>query len=221
MAVSRELLDRFRKVDPATVGHFISGGFMHPGMKPLNRKMKLVGPACTVQLVGKDSAPLYYAIEHGEPGSVLVVDRCGDTTYACVGEIVALYARKRGFAGIVIDGPATDSRALEVFDFPVFCTGISVVTTNVLGLGGAWNKDIPCAGASVRPGDIILGDADGVIVLPEEGCEAVLTRAEQAQAREPEVKKYVEETGHIRLDIDRLWETDVVGLINGLKKFGQ
>jgi regulator of RNase E activity RraA len=218
MTFTAELLERFRRVDPATIGHFISGGFMNSRMKPLVRSAKLAGPACTVRLAGKDSAPLYYAIKHGPKGSVLVIDRCGDDTYACVGEMVAYCAEVRGFAGIVIDGPATDSLAIERSGFPVFCTGLSVVTTNVFGLTGDYDKTIQCAGAAVHPGDLILGDADGVVVVPPEEAETVLLKAEAALAREAEIKRLIKTTGYFSLDIDKLLEADVPAYINGLKK---
>ncbi|MDR2103358.1 MAG: RraA family protein [Treponema sp.] len=218
MELTEEILARLRKVDPATIGHFISGGFMAPKMKPINRQSKLAGPACTVRLIGKDSTPLYYAIKHGKPGSVLVIDRCGDDTYACVGEMVAFCAEIRGFAGIVIDGPATDSLALERSGFPVFCTGISVVTTNVFGLTGDYDKPVNCAGAVVHPGDIVLGDADGVVVLSPEELPAALERAEAALAREATAKARLTEAGYFNINIDKLWETDVMALINSAKE---
>jgi regulator of RNase E activity RraA len=217
MELNAELLERLRKVDPATIGHFISGGFMHPRIKPLNPQFRLLGPACTVRLMGKDSAPLYYALKHGKEGSVVVIDRCGDEIYACIGEIVAYCAKKRGFAGMIVDGPITDSVALGKFDFPIFCTGASVVTTNVIGTAGDWDHAVNCAGAVVNPGDIIFGDADGVIVIPPEQVEGVLPRAEAALAREPGVKRIIDETGFFNIDIDKFWEADVMGMINSLK----
>jgi regulator of RNase E activity RraA len=218
MELTTDILDRLRRVDPAAIGHFINGGFMNPRMKPIARHSKVTGPACTVRLVGKDSAPLYYAIKHGPPGSVLVIDRSGDDTYACVGEMVAYCAEKRGFAGIVIDGPATDSLAIERSGFPVFCTGLSVVTTNVLGIAGDYDKPVHCAGAVVHPGDIILGDADGVVVVLPEEVPAVLAKAEAALAREAEVKQLIETTGFFSIDIDKLQNADVLSYINALKK---
>lgn len=136
MELTKELIDRFMGVDPATIGHYIGGGYMRPEMKPINKHSKMVGPAYTVRLQGKDSAALYYSLKHAPKGSVIVIDRAGDNTYACVGEMVALLAQCQGFAGIVVDGPATDSLAIEKLGFPVFCTSISAVTTNVIGISG-------------------------------------------------------------------------------------
>lgn len=219
MALTEELIQRFLKVDPATIGHYIGGGFMRPEMKPLNRRSKMVGPAYTIRMQGKDSACLYYAMKHAPKGSVLVIDRCGDDTYACVGEMVALLSKCSDFAGIVIDGPATDSLAIEELGFPVFCTGISAVTTNVIGISGEVDVQISCSGAVVHPGDIVFGDADGVIVLPPDGFECALAKAEESVANEVGLRKHFLDGGFAKINIDRLWESDVLGMIAELKQF--
>ncbi len=219
MALSKELIERFMKVDPATIGHYISGGYMRPEMKPICKNSKMIGPAYTVRMQGKDSACLYYAMKHAPKGSVLVVDRCKDNTYACVGEMVALLSKCRGFAGIVVDGPATDSVSIEKMGYPIFCTGITAVTTNVIGISGEVDVPISCSGAVVNPGDIVFGDADGVIVLPSDGYEEALEKAEAAVANEAELRKHFLNGEFANINIDRLWNADVLGRINELKKF--
>lgn len=102
----------------------------------------------TARILGKDSCAMYRAIEEAPKGAVLVIDRCGDPIYAAVGEMVARNAKAKGLAGIVLDGPATDSLWIEEMDFPVFCSGISVATTNVWGISGEFNVDINCGGAA-------------------------------------------------------------------------
>ncbi|MBP5211661.1 MAG: RraA family protein, partial [Pyramidobacter sp.] len=92
MELSQEIRDRFMKVDPAAIGHFISRGFMKPEIKPVTDEMKIIGPAYTVRCTARDSSALYYAIQKAPKGSVLVVDRAGDHTFACVGEFVAIMA---------------------------------------------------------------------------------------------------------------------------------
>ncbi len=219
MTLDKETIDRFMKVDPATIGHYVSTGYMKPEMKPINKHSKMVGPAYTVRIQGKDSCALYYALQHAPKGSVIVIDRCGDTMYACVGEMVALFAECQGFAGIVIDGPATDSLAIEKSGFPVFCTGISVVTTNVIGISGEHDVTVQCSGATVRPGDIVFGDADGVMVIPPEKAMELLKKAEESVAREVDLRAHFRAGGFPKINIERLYHTDVMGMINELKKF--
>lgn len=219
MSLSKELVDRFMAVDPATFGHYLVGGCMRPEMKPINKHSKMVGPAYTVRIQGKDSCALYYAMQKAPKGSVIVIDRCGDTTYACVGEMVALFAECQGFAGMVIDGPATDSLAIEKSGFPVFCTGISVVTTNVVGVSGEQDVPVNCSGAVVHPGDIVFGDADGVVVIPPDNYLELLIKAEEAVVREVELRRHFRAGGSFKINVERLWNTDVMGMINELKKF--
>lgn len=218
MALSKELYERFMKVDPATLGHHIGGGFMRPEMKPLNRAVKMLGPAYTVRMEGRDAAPLHYAFTKAEKGSVIVVDRCGDRTYACVGDIVALYAKCQGFAGLVIDGMVTDSRRIEQMDFPVFATGVSVVTTAVLGVSGKVDIPIQCCGAAVHPGDIIFGDADGVVVIPPDNYEEALAKAEKTVAREDMIRQRYLAGGSNIVNIEALYEGKPLDYINQLKK---
>ena len=223
MALTQELIDRFMGVDPATMGHYIGGGFMRPEMKPICRTSKMVGPAYTVRMQGKDSACLYYAMKHAPKGSVLVIDHTGDQTYACVGEMVALLSKCQGFAGIVLDGPATDSLAIERLGFPVFCTSISAVTTNVIGISGQVNVPVSCSGTVVHPGDIVFGDADGVLVLPPDGYEDALAKAEASVAREVTLREHFLNGGFAKINIARLWEAyqkgETLDMLNELKKF--
>lgn len=184
MEWTKELIDRFLKTDPATYGHFLGVRFMRPQIKPINKHSKMIGPAYTARILGKDSCAMYRAIEEAPAGSVLVVDRCGDDVYAAVGEMVARYAKGAGLAGIVLDGPGTDSLWIEEMGFPVFCAGISVATTNVWGISGEYNIDVNCGGAVVHPGDIVFGDADGVVVMDPANYEENLKKAEEAAQRE-------------------------------------
>ncbi|RKI64901.1 RraA family protein [bacterium 1xD42-67] len=185
---TEEIRARFLKVSPAAIGHQISNGFMDAEIKPVTDEMKVAGPAYTVRLTERDSSALYYALQKAPEGSVIVIDRAGDHTFACVGEFLAEMAKGCGMAGIVVDGPATDKLALKKSGFPVFCTGFSPVTSMVTGTSGEVEVDIQCGGAVVRTGDIILGDADGVIVVPEDFMpyleEAEVKEAGEIQRRE-------------------------------------
>lgn len=168
MEFTEEIRARFMKVSPAAIGHHIAGGYMNAEIKPVVDEMKVCGPAYTVRLPERDSSALYYALQKAPKGSVIVIDKGADKTFACVGEFLAQMAKGCGMAGIVIDGPATDKLALKSSDFPVFCTGFSPVTSIVTGTSGEVQVDIECGGAVVKTGNIILGDADGVIVVPED-----------------------------------------------------
>lgn len=219
MTLSKELIERFKSVDPATVGHYIGGGYMRPEMKPIrNEDFRMVGPAYTVRIPGRDSCALYYAISKAPKGSVIVIDRCGDDTFACCGEMVATYAKGCGMAGIVVDGPATDSIALAKLDIPIFCTSISAVTTIIIGVTGEVNIPITCSGTTVNPGDIIFGDADGVVVLPANNYEDALSKAELSVKNEIYQREIFAKGQLPDWDIDRLFETDTLSMLAELRK---
>lgn len=219
MEFTQQHRERFMKVDPATIGHHVkSDAFMNTAMKPLNKAMKVVGPAYTVRLEGRDSSAFHYALSKAPAGSVIVITCSDSKEYACIGEMVALSMKVRGFAGFVIDGPVTDSVAIEKMDFPAFCTGVSVVTTNILGIYGEQNVTIHCAGAIVHPGDIVFGDADGVVVLPKDDFETYLIQAEEALIREVEIRERILSGQVLSSNIEKLYQANVLGMIAELRK---
>lgn len=218
MEWTKEMIDRFMQTDPATYGHFVGVRFMKPEIKPINKHSKMIGPAYTVRILGKDSCAMYRAIEKAPKGSVLVIDRCGDSVYAAVGEMVARNAKAAGLAGIVLDGPATDSLWIEEMDFPVFCNGISVATTNVWGISGEFNVDVNCGGAVVHPDDIVFGDADGVVVMEPDNYEENLAAAEASAARERVMREQFKTAeASLAKSVEPLMRHDMVKLINAIR----
>jgi regulator of RNase E activity RraA len=211
-----ELKERFLKTDPRTYGHYLGVSFMNPQIKLFNRKLKMIGPAYTVKLLGKDSCALYKALKEAPAGAIVVIDHSGDQVFASVGEMVARHAKSLKLGGIVTDGMATDSLWLEELDFPVFSAGTSVVTTNVWCVSGQYDIPISCGGAPVNPGDIIFGDADGVVVMNPSNYEQYIVQAEAAAQREIEMRKHFAE-GKVFVDlfesIDRLIAADMQKVI--------
>ena len=113
-----KLFERALKTDPAQIGHYVQGGFMDASIKPISEDIKMIGPAFTIRLPGNDNAMLYYAMKRAPKGSVIVIDRMGDKRVAAVGEMVVQAARSLGMAGIVVDGPNTDTRPIKALGFP-------------------------------------------------------------------------------------------------------
>ncbi len=218
MELTEELKKRLLKTSPAQIGHYIENGYMSPDIKPVYPEVKMLGPAYTVRLTADDSATLYYAMERAPKGSVIVIDRGGDMTFACCGEIVVSAAKSLGMEGIVIDGPATDSMAIKKIRFPVFCKGLSAVTTRFLGTGGTYNIPVSCGGVVTKPGDIVFGDADGVIVLSAKDCIKYIDKAEADDIEEQEWKELLKQGRKISelCNINRLVETNVKEYIGGL-----
>jgi|SRR5579859_4436090 len=165
-SVSAELLEQLRQIAPATIGHMLDHEFMDPELRPIVSRFAFAGPAITVRAFGYDSAIVHYAIDIARAGDVIVVDRLGDRRYACWGGGVSLAAQVKGIVGAVIDGVLTDQVEILDLNFPVFGRGISPVTTRAPGLSGELNVPVRCGGIIVKPGDIVLADDDGIVVLP-------------------------------------------------------
>jgi len=140
-----------------------------------------VGPAVTLAIPGPDSTLLHHALGLLRPGDVLVVDRLGDDKYACWGGGVTVAAKAAGAAGGIVDGPCTDIQEIEDSDFPVWCRGMAPITTRLYNLGGMLNMPISCGGVVVNPGDVVIADDSGVLILPPEEAEQV---ADEAIARQ-------------------------------------
>lgn len=154
------------------------GILMDADIRPIWPGAHLAGPAFTVRTAPGDNASLIVAIREAEPGDVLVVDGAGALERALWGAILSLAARNRGIAGIVIDGAARDRDEIAVMDYPVFARGVSP-DTPYSKVHGSTRQPITCGGLTVRPGDMVYGDGDGVVVIPREAHEATLDRARE------------------------------------------
>ncbi len=178
------LLAGFREVEIATIGHFRHRGFVDRALRPIAPITGLLaGPAVTVAIPGTDSTLLHHALSVVQPGDVVVIDRLGDRRHACLGGGVAFAAKAAGAIAVVLDGPCTDPDEIIEVGLPVFCTGVSAITTRLNDLGGALNLPISCGNVPVMPGDLVLMDACGVLILPPDEAAEVLAEATARQAR--------------------------------------
>ncbi len=183
-AIDAALLDLLRRAEPATIGHFRHTGFMDPGVRALLSGHRIAGTAVTVRCPGPDTTMVHYALGKVRRGDVLIIDRVGDTRHAACGGGVAFAAREAGCVGIIIDGPATDIDELREYGVPVWARGLSTVTGKRLFLHGEFCTDISCGGVAVSPGDAVLADENGVLVLKPGEITAAAERAIGMQAAE-------------------------------------
>ena len=180
------LVAKLVRAEPATIGHFLDWGFMDPGLKALQSDVRIAGPAVTVHQPGVDGTIMGYALGQVRPGDVLVVDRCGDTRHAGFGGLVCYAAKVAKVAGVIIDGMVADVGEIRQYGVPVWCRGFSAVTTKRVGLGGSFCVPVSCGGVSVRPGDVIIADEVGVVVLNPADAESAADRAIAMQDAEVE-----------------------------------
>jgi 4-hydroxy-4-methyl-2-oxoglutarate aldolase len=157
-------------------------------IKPISPRMKIAGPAVTVSSPPMDNLMLHQAIYVAEPGSVLLVEVNRGYEGGYWGEIMTIAAQQRNIAGLVIDGCVRDADLIEHLGFPVFSRGLSVRGTDKQG-GGHINWPILVGDITVNPGDLVVGDRDGVIVVPAAEISATLEAAQKREAKEQETKK--------------------------------
>jgi 4-hydroxy-4-methyl-2-oxoglutarate aldolase len=182
--LSPERAARLAEVEAATLGHYLHAGFADTGIRPLLAGPRVAGAAVTLQIAGPDSTLLYYAMDRVRPGDVLVIDRAGDTRHACWGGFMASVARIRGLAGVIIDGAITDPEAIRAAGVPTWARATSAITTKLLNLGGSFNVPVSLGGVAVSPGDAVLADDCGVVVIPQSRLDHLTEIALADQAEE-------------------------------------
>jgi len=176
-----EVIADLRHVETATVGHSRLTGFMDRSIRAVLPRKRIAGTAVTVSIAGPDSTLLHHALSLVRPGDILVVDRHGDDRFACWGGGVTVAAQTAGIEGGIVDGPFTDLSEIEESDFPLWARGPSAITTRLYNLGGTFCCPISCGGVVVNPGDAILADESGVLVIPPTEVKALIQNALEKQ----------------------------------------
>ncbi|TDL39693.1 RraA family protein [Arthrobacter nitrophenolicus] len=185
-AVTADLASQYREVPVSTVSdsmHRLTAAGAN--LRPMHSAGVMAGPAITVRTRPGDNLMVHLALDVAEPGDVVVVDANGDLTNAIIGELMVMHAAKRGLAGIVIHGAIRDSAAIRGQDLPVYAAGITHRGPYKDGPGEI-NVPISLNGMTINPGDLIIGDEDGVLAVPYDDAEALLEAATAKNAKELE-----------------------------------
>ena len=158
-------------------------GTMHGRIAPLAPSMRVCGPAFTVEVRAGDNLMIHAAMAMARPGDVLVIDGKADRTCALMGSIMLTACKALGLAGVVLDASIRDTEELRDLGFPVWAVGANPngPTKNI---PGRINWPVSCGGVAVRPGDLIVGDADGVVVIEREKVASLLPLAAQKVTEE-------------------------------------
>ncbi|MDB5891365.1 MAG: regulator of ribonuclease A-like protein [Polaromonas sp.] len=182
--VSKDIVEKFRAIPVANVSDCMSrisaGG---PMLRPMHKSGVLAGPAFTVKTRPGDNLMIHKALDMARPGDVIVVDGGADLTNALIGEIMVSYAQSRGAAGIVINGAIRDYDMISQGHFPVFAKGVTHRGPYKDGPGEI-NGIISIDGMVICPGDLIVGDADGLLCVPYAAADEIYAAANAKHAAE-------------------------------------
>lgn len=162
-------------------------GTMHARVAPVHERMQLAGPAFTVEVRPGDNLMIHAAIALAQPGDILVIDGKGDLTAALMGTLMLSACKKLRLGGVIVDGAIRDKLELLELDFPVFSAGFNPAGPTKF-VPGRINHSISAGGATVNPGDLVVGDADGVVVIERAKAPAMMALA---------VKKVADEAARI------------------------
>ena len=211
MSASMRILDIPKRPDPRLVAELAkmvtphlsdsmerlyAGGHQ---LRPMHREGKLGGPAFTVKTAAGDNLLVHKALDTAQRGDVVVVDAGGWLDNAIIGELMAARARQRGIAGIVIWGAIRDSAELGAGSYPVYAAGVTHRGPYKNGPGEI-NVPVVIGGMPVNPGDIIVGDADGLVAVPQDQAERVLASAKSILEKETASMKQI-----LAGTVDRSW----------------
>lgn len=186
-----QLLDKLSRVEFPTLGHYLEDGFCPSEIRPMLAGQRMIGTASTVRIPDADAAAVNQAVLRLQPGEVLVLDMGGDHGHAPVGAVTSASARAKGAAGILVDGVVTDLNELKstangTVPLPVYARGTTCRTTKRKASGRAeFGASVTIGDITVNPGDIVLGDCNGVLVVTPEAVEAVVDQALASDDAEP------------------------------------
>lgn len=199
-----DIISQFKKIPTTCISDALNGlNNLNSSIKPLKENYKIAGRAFTVKIPVGENLAVLRAIRDAKPDDIIVIDAKGDTYRAIAGDFIVGMAKTLEIGGIVVDGVIRDILGIKKLDFPVFCKGNAVAASSKHDQGEI-NVAISCGGTTIYPGDIIVGDVDGVVVIPQNNEDEILRkslgkfnmdneRAERIMRDSIKVRKYLDD----------------------------
>jgi len=184
-----DLIKQLSQFSAATVHEALGKyGNLPSAIKPISSSMKVCGPAYTVKTMPGDNMLLHRAYAYAKPGDVIIANCSGFYEAGYWGDLMSLGAKTKGINGLVIDGCVRDADDIEAMGFPVFSRGLCILGTSNHG-EGFLNEPIIIGGVLINPGDIIIGDRDGVVVVPQNRITEAIEKSVAREAKEENVRR--------------------------------
>lgn len=203
---SPNLIEGFRGFETPDISDMLNRMYTMSGeIRNVVNDRPLVGPACTVKVFPGDNLMVHKALDLAAPGDVVVVDTSGSRENAVLGDLVTTKAKHRGIAGFIIDGLVRDLSGMQRAGLPVYARGVTPFGPLHRG-PGELNYTISCGGIVVNPGDIIVADSNGVVVVRQDFAEHILERLHEHRDR---MAQYIEAVS--RGDFSNDWVDDQLG----------
>ncbi|WP_083745685.1 4-carboxy-4-hydroxy-2-oxoadipate aldolase/oxaloacetate decarboxylase [Variovorax sp. KK3] len=208
---TKEQLQQLRGLGAATVYEAQGAkGALDQGMKPIDPTVRLAGPAFTVDCRPADNLMLHYAVQKARPGDVLVVDAKAFMEAGPWGDVLTIQAMKVGIAGLVINGCVRDANLIIDLGFPVFCRGLSIKGT-AKNQPGKVQVPVAIGDVLIRPGDIIVGDRDGLAVVAQDEVASVIASSLAREEKEVQQREAIAQGS---------FTSDLLGLTETLRRLG-
>ncbi|MFT8209430.1 MAG: 4-carboxy-4-hydroxy-2-oxoadipate aldolase/oxaloacetate decarboxylase [Symbiopectobacterium sp.] len=191
----QELIDAFKEITAATVHEaFGRRGAVDSAIKPIYPGLRVLGSAFTVKTPAGDNFTIHAALQLAKPGDVLVIDAGDYTEQGSFGDVMATAALSRGIAGLVTvtNGGVRDAERIHKLGFPIFSRSISIKGT-VKETFGEINQPISFGGVTINPGDLIIGDDDGIVAIPREKIEEVLAASRSRDEKEVKLRAQIQQ----------------------------
>lgn len=191
---SADLIKEFKGIPVANIDDCMNRiAAVDQSIKPLN-KAHVLGPAFTVKVAEGDNLMFHAAMDLAKPGDVIVIDAGGSTSRSIFGELMITYCASRKLGGVIVDGCIRDADTISELDFPVYAKGVTPNGPYKNGPGEI-NTPVVIGGQVVFPGDIIVGDMDGIIIIKPEDAEEVLKQAKAVVAKEEKITETIKNEG--------------------------